>query len=1446
MIFYFQIPSLPVGEEMRRFGVEISELLKKHHPVINRDHMIGSLKAEYNFRVEQNFLSTQQITEQTDFIFKNQKSAFKINCSFGFILRNIETQRLRYYYAHENDQGFDLPVTVTTTYDLPGLVKRIANIDLIHHVTKNRPSTKWVVFKLCNIRYTVYKLNFTLGAGKFPAFIKNSKCVETLDYNKSTGAPLPDDGTCMFRCLARHFMGTATTNIRNFNCHVQWFFNRWLTAENMTRKEFTGVNLHEIHKLEEMFDVGIHIFESDAEMNLSSIHKPMKKRTNVMYLMSWEHHLCYISNFQQLKQNYKCRSCSKLFKRYWLLKRHETSCTTTQALVFPGKYYKPASTIFERLETVGVNVAKADRFFKHFAVFDFESILEKIVVTELSPTNFTAEHHPISVCVTSNCVYVEGIDFVCNYDTDKLIKGFIDSLENIQTCVSKMYTAKFRKIFEFLDREIENCSDILGETDTDDETAREMFNCETLLEDEIDVPICDDFNEKIKQRNTFRKFLQRMCSIESSDSSDDEAETEPGSQMNPASVTFPTRRITNMNERVTKLYRDKLMSLERDLHAYCNELPVLAFNSQKYDLCIIKDKLAKHLDLPKTQKFVAKRNSAYSCISTSKYKFLDVSNFLAPGYSYSEFLKAYDVDVGKSYFCYEFFDDPAKLELTELPEYKHFYSELKECNVLEEEYSQFTKLKEQMKSEEKAMKAMKLTVPPKTGPEKYAELQQIWKDKNMKTFKDYLEYYNAADVRGFIIAVEKMLEFYFDLEIDLLKTCQSSPGAARTLMFKDLNQTYFSLFSKKNADLYHILKSNCTGGPSIVYHRFHEAGKTEIKNSRKLCQKILGWDCNALYLYCISQIMPSGYMIRRRAENNFRAEKDEKYLAMFHWMDYVAMKKNLKIVHSLNNGGKEVFVPPYRLDGFTAAQNGLKPVAYEFAGCFFHGHEPETCPITAKITDQNWLASQKSKLEALRTKQEYLEKNGYQFVLKWECSYRQMLKTNPELRSFVSQQYDNRYMKHRTEMTQDEILQAVQTESFFGCCEVDLHVPENLCEYFGEMSPIFCTTEVEFDSIGEHMQNFAKSRNISTNPRKLLIGGMKAEKILLATPLLKWYIDHGLKVTKVYQTLEFENNNKCFEKLCNKITHARREGDKHQNKKIIADSMKLIGNSLFGGSLLDRSRYKQFKYVKSKTSAQNFVNDPKFVNLEELDAEIFEFEMQKKRILQDVPVQIGYFILQYAKLFMLQFFYDFLTVFFKPTDYCLMSMDTDSFYVAFASENPFDLVDVSLRMRLCTEWERWFPREYCSKHKSDFIASIMKGDRREFKSCEKCVECFKYDSRQPGLFKVEFEGTKMICLCSKMYCIDNQNVQNSTKLSCKGVNKRRVKDPVNLFEQVIETKQTMSACNKGFISRDNKVFTYDQTRASFTYFYPKRKVLDDGVTTTYLDITLKPLVHSSV
>ena len=51
----------------------------------------------------------------------------------------------------------------------------------------------------------------------------------------------------------------------------------------------------------------------------------------------------------------------------------------------------------------------------------------------------------------------------------------------------------------------------------------------------------------------------------------------------------------------------------------------------------------------------------------------------------------------------------------------------------------------------------------------------------------------------------------------------------------------------------------------------------------------------------------------------------------------------------------------------------------------------------------------------------------------------------------------------------------------------------------------------------------------------------------------------------------------------------------------------------------------------------------------------------------------------------------------------------------------------------------------------------------------------KHDKREPGLFKEEFRGTEMLCLCSKIFCCYDSN-SNKYKLSSNGLNKRTLED----------------------------------------------------------------------
>ena len=110
---------------------------------------------------------------------------------------------------------------------------------------------------------------------------------------------------------------------------------------------------------------------------------------------------------------------------------------------------------------------------------------------------------------------------------------------------------------------------------------------------------------------------------------------------------------------------------------------MLGFNSAKYDINLIKMVLAKTLKLHETNDyFVVKKNNQYMCVANPEFRFLDISNYLASGYSYAKILKAYQTEEFKFYFPYEWFDDERKLEATSLPPPEAFYSMLNQKNTL--------------------------------------------------------------------------------------------------------------------------------------------------------------------------------------------------------------------------------------------------------------------------------------------------------------------------------------------------------------------------------------------------------------------------------------------------------------------------------------------------------------------------------------------------------------------------------------------------------------------------------------------------------------------------------------------------------------------------------------------------------------------------------------------
>jgi hypothetical protein len=148
-------------------------------------------------------------------------------------------------------------------------------------------------------------------------------------------------------------------------------------------------------------------------------------------------------------------------------------------------------------------------------------------------------------------------------------------------------------------------------------------------------------------------------------------------------------------------------------------------------------------------------------------------------------------------------------------------------------------------------------------------------------------------------------------------------------------------------------------------------------------------------------------------------------------------------------------------------------------------------------------------------------------------------------------------------------------------------------QYFEEMSPFFCTTDVPFDLIGEHMQDHVQRFELSEKPRGLLVGDMRGREMLIATPLLKWYLEHGMVVTKIYQVVEFISH-RCFQEFVKEVSDGSRLGNAHPDKAIIGDTKKVEGNSAYGGTIMDQEKFQSVTYVQGEGRVMIEANKPQF------------------------------------------------------------------------------------------------------------------------------------------------------------------------------------------------------------------------------------------------------------
>ena len=191
-----------------------------------------------------------------------------------------------------------------------------------------------------------------------------------------------------------------------------------------------------------------------------------------------------------------------------------------------------------------------------------------------------------------------------------------------------------------------------------------------------------------------------------------------------------------------------------------------------------------------------------------------------------------------------------------------------------------------------------------------------------------------------------------------------------------------------------------------------------------------------------------------------------------------------------------------------------------------------------------------------------------------------------------------------------------------------------------------------------------------------------------------------------------------------------------------------------------------------------------FKKLDPLNNSLYEVELAKAEIEQKEPILVGFFILQYAKLRMLELYYNLFTIFCDINRFEELEMDTDSLYFALAEKELEDCIRPELR----AEWQRLRSNDCVNSFTADAVANFFP------RTC--CVKHKHHDKRAPGLFKEEFRCTEMLCLCSYSYCcydVTSNKFQFSSKDLIKRVLEQRGDGLLEKYRRVLTEKVNVTS-----------------------------------------------------
>ena len=363
--------------------------------------------------------------------------------------------------------------------------------------------------------------------------------------------------------------------------------------------------------------------------------------------------------------------------------------------------------------------------------------------------------------------------------------------------------------------------------------------------------------------------------------------------------------------------------------------------------------------------------------------------------------------------------------------------------------------------------------------------------------------------------------------------------------------------------------------------------------------------------------------------------------------------------------------------------------------------------------------------------------------------------------------------------------------------EFDLEYPEGLHNLHNDYPLAPEKVKVTKDMLSDYCKNIAEKYNISTGLVHKLIPTLKnKEKYVLHYRNLQLYLNLGLKLTKVYRVLEF-NQSPWLKQYIDFNTEKRKDA-KHAFEK---DFFKSMNNSVYGKTMENIRKRVDVRLVTDEKKLLKMASKPTYVSSKIFNENLVAVHKIKETLTLNRPAYVGMCILDLSKTLMYDFHYNYIKN--KYGDKAkLLFTDTDSLCYEIEAEDVY----------------------------KDFFNDKEKFDNSDYNKSSTFFD--DTNKKVIGKFKDEACGipiTEFVGLRSKMYSYVKDN--NNGGKTAKGIKKVVIKKDIshdNYKETLFNNKQIYHKM-KTIRSQNHHLSSYEINKVSLSCFDDKRYILEDGI-----------------